>query len=112
MDKNTIRVATKVIIHAGNARTLISAALKNAEEGKFDEAEKLLAEAEQEINAAHHTQTETIQAEARGEGVDMSLLLTHAQDTLMSALSEMHLASHLLSMYRKFSKRLDEISGA
>ena len=110
MDQNTIRVTTKVIIHAGNARQLIGDALKSAETGNFDRADSLLAEAETEINSAHRTQTEVIQSEARGEECPISLLLTHAQDTLMSAMSELHLSQHFLSLYRILYKRLDDLS--
>ncbi len=110
MDQNTIRVTTKVIIHAGNARQLIGNALKAAEAADFDKAGKMLEEAENEINSAHRTQTEVIQSEARGEEPKMSLLLTHAQDTLMSAISELHLSQRMISMYQKICDRLDQIS--
>ena len=109
MNKETIRVSTKVIIHAGNARTQINDALKAAESFDFDKAHELLDMAVNEINLAHQTQTETIQAEARGDSIDHSLLFTHAQDTLMSSITELNLAQHLLSMYERFCEKLQKL---
>jgi cellobiose PTS system EIIA component len=93
-----------VIIHAGNARSRIASSLQAAENNCFSEAEEILVEAENEINAAHHTQTETIQAEARGDGAEYSILFTHAQDTLMAAMTELNLAKHFITIYKKISK--------
>lgn len=109
MNQETIRVSTKVIIHAGNARTQISDALKAAEKFDFEKAREFLSMAEKEINLAHQTQTETIQSEARGDAVDHSLLFTHAQDTLMSSITELNLAQHLLSMYERFCEKLEAL---
>jgi len=55
------------------------------------------------LRSAHHIQTEIIQAEAGGEEIENSLLLNHAQDTLMAAMSELNLAKQMIRMYQKFS---------
>jgi PTS system cellobiose-specific IIA component len=108
MDDNTVMTATKVIIHSGNARAAVQKALTAAASGDLAMAQEQLESAEEEIRQAHRTQTEVIQAEARGEPLDFSILLTHAQDTLMTAMSEVHLAQHMLVLYRK----LYELTGA
>jgi len=107
MDEQSIQTATMVIIHAGNARAWIQKALKSAESSDLKTAESQLESADEEIRAAHRTQTEMIQAEARGETMPLSLLIVHAQDTLMTAMSEAHMARHLLALYR----RLYELTG-
>ena len=101
MDPEAVRVATTVILHAGNARTLAYGALKAADSGDMEGAEDKLDQAHDEITGAHVSQTELIQAEARGEGVPLTLLLTHAQDTLMVAISEVQMARRLLKMYER-----------
>lgn len=103
-DAKTIEIATKVILFAGNARDLVAKALNAAYEENFEEAKNFIIKAEDEVRSAHRIQTEIIQSEARGETVELSLLLTHAQDTLMVALSEINMAKQMLRMYQKFSK--------
>ncbi len=107
MEEKVIQIATMVIIHAGNAKARVQKALKAAESGDLAAAERELESAGEEIQAAHRTQTEIIQAEARGESLGLSLLLTHAQDTLMTAMSEVNMATHMLTLYR----RIGELAG-
>ncbi len=104
LEPEMIEIATKVILFAGNARDLVSKALNAAYAEKFEDAKNLISKAEEEVRSAHHIQTEIIQAEARGESVDLSLLLTHAQDTLMVSLSEINMAKQMIRLYEKCSK--------
>ncbi len=104
-DTMTVKIATRVIAHAGNARNTIIKALNAAYAEDISTAKSIINEAEDELRAAHHIQTEIIQAEARGEIVEISLLLNHAQDTLMAAMTELNLAKQMLRMYQKFSER-------
>jgi len=109
LDEKAIEVATLVIIHAGNARQYIRDALKLAQSGNFMDIPPKLEMAENEIASAHKTQTEIIQAEARGKKQNVSLLLTHAQDTLMTTMNEIELARYLIDIYRQLP-RLEKIS--
>ena len=101
VDPEDVRVAAKVILHAGNARALVCGAFQDAEKGDVEAAGAKLGRACEEISAAHSTQTNLIQAEARGESVPLSLLFTHAQDTLMAAISEANMARQLLGLYTR-----------
>ena len=103
-DPEPVLVSAKVILHAGNARTLAYGALQAADEGDLTRAAHNLEKAEEEISGAHQTQTQLIQAEARGEGVALTLLLTHAQDTLMVAISEVQMARRMLGLYRRLQR--------
>ncbi len=109
MNQETIRIATKVIIHAGNARSQINRALSAAEKFQFSESRDFLVQAEEEINLAHQSQTKTIQKEARGENIEYTLLYTHAQDTLTSAIIEYNLTNHLITMYQRFYNHLEDM---
>ena len=104
IDEQSVLIATKVIIYAGNAKQLINNSIKAAEEFNFDLAEEKLAEAEVELMEGHKTQTTFIQAEARGEEIDVSFLLTHAQDSLMTALSDIQFARHIINVYKMIEK--------
>ncbi len=66
-------------------------------------AEEKLQEAAKELTEAHHYQTELIQNEAGGEKTDMTLLMVHAQDHLMNAMTVKDLAAELVEIYEKVS---------
>lgn len=104
LDIRSVKIATKVIIHAGNCRALVNDSIKAAGNGDLEGAKTKLEQAKLEIESAHSTQTEVIQAEARGEDIPLSLLLTHAQDSLMVALSEVFFAQHILGLHQRLNK--------
>ena len=106
MNSNDEKIATQILIQAGNARKFVEESLNYIATFEFDIARNDLEKARQEIIAAHHAQTDLITAEARGDHLEISLLLTHAQDTLMIAMSQLQIAKHLLSMFEKVFKIL------
>ncbi len=106
VESKSIQIATQVIIHAGNARSLVYEAFKDIESSNYTACDEKLAQARDEISAAHNVQTELIQAEARGEEVRLSLLLTHAQDTLMIAMSERMVAQRLANLVQNIEKKI------
>ncbi|KAL0265474.1 UNVERIFIED_CONTAM: hypothetical protein PYX00_010977 [Menopon gallinae] len=86
MDLETI--AVEIVANSGSARSSIMEALKMARQSDYEEADKLLAEADQFLVEAHKAQTTLIRHEMKGElkGAELSILLIHAQDHLMTAL--------------------------
>ena len=101
LDEKTTKIATMVIIHAGNARSMVSDAIKAMESNDAELAKTKLDQANNEIRSAHATQTEVIQDEARGENMPITLLLTHAQDSLMVAMSEVHMAKYIIKLHER-----------
>ena len=99
----SVEIAMQVILFAGNARDLILKALSEANIENFEKAKELLEKAEEEARSAHRYQTDFIQSEARGEDINISILLIHAQDTLMVALSEINVAKQLIKIYEKMA---------
>lgn len=102
-------VSMKIILGAGDARADIQAALKDVETFKFEEAEARLAQAKKQMSVAHSAQTETIQEEARGKAVPYSTLFTHAQDHLMTVMSEWNIARNLLKISKSFDERIKKL---
>jgi PTS system cellobiose-specific IIA component len=94
----------ELIMHAGNGRAEAYAALRAAKQGDFAQAEIHLVEAERELGAAHTAQTRLLAGEAQGVGMAPSLLLVHAQDQLMTAISERTLLSELIELYRRLER--------
>ncbi len=94
-------VVFKIIYHGGDAKALAYEALQLAHDGNFTEADEKMKEANKTLNKAHLTQTELIQAEINGEDVDISLLVVHAQDHLMTAISEMSLIEQMMKLLKR-----------
>ncbi|KPC75277.1 MULTISPECIES: PTS lactose/cellobiose transporter subunit IIA [Laceyella] len=91
----------EIILHAGNARAIAYEALDAAEAFDFAKAEELAKRAEEELNEAHKAQTKLIQAELNGTAGEKTLLMIHAQDHLMTAMSEQKLIERLIRLVKK-----------
>ena len=63
---------------------------------------KEIGEAREDIKKAHQEQTEIIQKEAAGEHYKTCLLFTHAQDTLMTIMSEVNLTEKMIILFESF----------
>ena len=96
----------EIISTGGTAKGLAYEALKAAENGDFEEAERLLKEADEYLNQAHKVQTDIIQAEARGEHTEVSVLFVHAQDHLMTAIEARNLIEQMIKMYKFINDKL------
>jgi PTS system cellobiose-specific IIA component len=97
-------LAFQLILHAGNARSFAMEAMQVAKEGNFDEAEAKLTEADSAFNEAHHVQTDLIQKEAGGSEFDIPLIMIHAQDHLMTALTLKELAREIIDLHKLIKK--------
>ncbi|MBZ4662739.1 MAG: hypothetical protein JG776_421 [Caloramator sp.] len=95
----------EIISHGGNARAYAFEAVKKAQEGNIKEAEELLVKAQEELDIAHNTQTKLIQAEINGENLQMNLLMVHAQDHLMTAISEKNLIEQIVNLCKKLEEK-------
>lgn len=100
----TEEVIFTIILHAGNARAEAYDALRAAQAGDFDKAAEHLRQAEEEVSAAHRAQADMIQQEAQGNKVDVTLLFVHAQDHLMTALSEKNLIENMVEMHKTINQ--------
>ncbi len=87
-----------LITHAGDARSLAIQAIRTAREGDFAQARQLLQQCDEAMAQAHEYQTGLICQEAGGEPVALSLLLVHAQDHVMNAMTVRDLAVEMVAM--------------
>ena len=102
-------VAMNVILNAGDARVEVKRAYELVAAGDVEGAREAIASADEKIVAAHHIQTEDIQAAIRGEKQEYSLLFAHAQDTLMTIYSEIIVAKQLLGVFESYERRLSAL---
>lgn len=92
-------IIMEIIANGGNARSKAMKAIQLAQEGKFDEAKQLIGQADEDFLHAHRAQTGLIQEEVRGKKTEVSLLMVHAQDHLMNALTVRDLAKEIITLY-------------
>ena len=92
-----------LISYSGEARSLCMEAMSSARQGHFEEAKEKLKSAEECLSNAHKAQTDLIQKEAGGEKTEISLLLIHAQDHLMTSMTLREVALEMLELYKKVS---------
>lgn len=96
--------AMQIILHAGDARNYADAAFEKAMSFEYSEADELLHKATAEIAEAHGYQTDILQREmkfeAAGHVSQVPLLFIHAQDTLMTIMSEVRTTVHMIDLLK------------
>ncbi|MFJ5625058.1 PTS lactose/cellobiose transporter subunit IIA [Peribacillus loiseleuriae] len=97
---NYEQIAFQIISLAGDSFSQMMEALKEAKAGHFEKAESIFKEADEQLNEAHKVQTEMIVHEAQGEKNEFSVLLIHAQDTLMNTILSSTLIKELIELHQ------------
>lgn len=93
-----------IISHAGSAKSMCFEALRAARTGDFNTAETLINNVKNELYETHDIQNSLIQKEAYGEKQEVTLLLVHAEDHLMSAMLAKDLIEEMIEMYKENMK--------
>jgi PTS system cellobiose-specific IIA component len=75
--------------------------LRAAKKGDFELADQKIADAEESLVQAHHSQTEMLTQEAQGNNVKVTLLTVHSQDHLMTSIAFTDLAKEIIDLYRR-----------
>nr|WP_245729987.1 PTS lactose/cellobiose transporter subunit IIA [Vagococcus teuberi] len=88
-----------LIVKSGNAKSDAMEAIQEAKQKHFDEARQKIESAEKNIVDAHGAQTALLTQEASGNNVEVTLLLVHAQDHLMTSISFIDLAKEIIDLY-------------
>ena len=96
-------IGFEIVAYAGDARSKLMIALNKAQNGEFEEAEKLVKEAEECLVGAHNSQTDIL-GKAAGEDLEMSFIMIHGQDHLMTTILLKELMKHLIELYKRGAK--------
>ena len=96
--------AFQIIAAVGTARSLYIEAIDLASEGKIDEAKAKIKEGEAAFNGGHVAHGDLLTKFANGELPPMDILMTHAEDQLMSAEAFGILANKFITLYEKINK--------
>lgn len=71
--------------------------------GNFEEAERLHKQASDELIDAHGTQTKLLSQEAGGGEMDVTFIMVHAQDTLMTTMMLEKQTRFMIDEYRRIA---------
>lgn len=91
----------EIISLSGEVKKEFLQAVKYVKNNEKEKAAEIFAEADEKLIKAHLKQTELIRREARGEKLESSLLLTHAQDHLMTAILLKDMAEEFMEIYSR-----------
>ena len=100
-DNEFVMVAFNIIANVGDARSNYINAIDLAAEGKYEEAEEKIELAKTAFNEGHAAHQGLLTKFANGELPPMDILLTHAEDQLMSAEAFGILAERFITLYKK-----------
>ncbi len=103
MDNEWEQTLFQLILHGGSARSFAKEAADLAEQGKWEDAETALQQANEEQTQAHKINTSIITKAARGEAIEFSVLLVHALDLLMLAWAEIDNTEQYIRMAGRIS---------
>lgn len=102
---NTEKTAFEIISLAGDAKAELQKALKLAHEGKFFETQALIDKASQQLQQAHKLQTqELLTREANSEKLAFNVLISHAQDYLMTTYTLKDVTTEIINLYQLLKK--------
>lgn len=91
----------EIVAYSGDARSTLLQLLKEVRSGNFDNVERLIADADSNINLAHQSQTQILAAEAGGENMEMGFIFIHGQDHLMTTILLRDLITDMVELYKR-----------
>lgn len=94
-----------LILNAGSAKQHIYEALQQTKDGDYAASDESIRLADQAINDAHSVQSAWLAKEAAGEVTEITAIFVHAQDHLMTTMTEMNLIKELISMRRELDAK-------
>lgn len=97
MDEMSMTIMN-IIINAGDCKNYMYSALRKVNECDYNGADEDIEKANQALSLAHDAQTGLLSQEANGEKIELSLLFVHAQDHLMTAITEKNLIEQIIEL--------------
>ena len=101
MQEKLEEIAMMIIANFRTGKIRCLRCTAGGEKGNFEDAEKLLKEAEESLQTAHESHRELLKMDASGEVTQVSILLCHAQDHLMGSALALDLIREMIVLYQK-----------
>lgn len=103
-EQTNLEAIMGLIMYGGEAKGKAIEAIHEAKGGNIEEAKLLIKDAYNSLNVAHNSQTELLKQEASGNAVELSLLMVHGQDHLMTAIAFIDMAREVIDVYEKLNE--------
>ncbi|AOF49886.1 PTS lactose/cellobiose transporter subunit IIA [Tetragenococcus halophilus] len=97
------KVGFALVAYAGDAKADLFDALKQARQGNFKKARELVEDANENINEAHNQQTSLLTQEAGGAELDVTFIMVHGQDTLMTTMMLKDEIDYIINQYERIT---------
>lgn len=94
----------EMIVTSGQARVALNKAIDALMEDDYKTCDDMMEEAKKCITASHTAQTKVLQGTATDEEFKPNILFTHAQDNLMTVMSEINTGKQLIRLYKKIKE--------
>lgn len=99
--------AMEMIVKAGAGRTAVNRAMNALLEEDFEQYDALIKEAKQSLKEAHEAQTDVLSGTIADPEYSPNILFTHAQDTMMTIMSELNVAQQIAKVYNKLLEKIN-----
>lgn len=100
MDEKNLQIIMELVMYGGDGKSNAMEAIQAAKEGNFELADSKMKAAGESLLKAHHAQTDMLSQEAAGNPTELSLLMVHGQDHLMTGIAFKDLAQEIVDLYR------------
>ena len=101
MDKKELQMlGFEIVAYSGDARSTLLQLLKEVRSGNFDNVDKAIKDAEENLAKAHNAQTQLLAQEACGEDLELGFIFVHGQDHLMTTLLLRDLITDFIELYK------------
>lgn len=94
-------IAMEMISYAGGAKADGYNALHAAKKKNFEEASKLMNQAEEKITISHQIHLKLLGIDNQFKSINEQLLITHAMDTMMTVTSELDLIKEIIDILKE-----------
>lgn len=101
MKNNDYKYEFELILHAGNAKSKAHFAIEAARNRKFDKAKSFLEQANADLLEAHKIEKCLVVKEAKGDEIEIGILMIHAQDHLTGATLLIEEAEEWIHVYEE-----------
>lgn len=93
-----------IVAYSGDARSDLIQAMNEASKGNISKAKDLVKSADESIVAAHNEQTKLLSQEAGGEDMEVTFIMVHGQDTLMTTMLLKDEMKTIIDLYERLNK--------
>ena len=101
MDKKELQMlGFEIVAYSGDARSTLLQLLKEVRSGNFDNVDKAIKDADENLAKAHNPQTALLAQEAGGEDLELGFIFVHGQDHLMTTLLLRDLITDFIELYK------------